>query len=63
MYSPQKITGALIGVFKMVKAYDVIADNDQFAVLRYDAPAVTSGREMLAVLNWFEELTARVPVN
>ena len=42
--------------------YDVMSDNEHFAMLRFDAPTSTSGREMIAVLNWTEVLKERVPV-
>ena len=40
-----------------------MADNEHLAALRLDVPASTAGREMIAVLNWFEELAERVPTD
>ncbi len=45
------------------RAFDVMTDNEHFAALRLDVPASTAGREMIAVLNWFEELAERVPTD
>ena len=45
------------------QAFDVMADNEHFAVLRSDVPASTAGREMIAVLNWTKELAERVPTD
>ena len=45
------------------QAFDVMADNEHFAVLRSDVPASTAGSEMIAVLNWTTELAERVPTD
>jgi Tol biopolymer transport system component len=63
---PVRVEGALLGVTNVTRHYDVTPDGKQLLVLMSPSTGTDSSRQapeqINVVLNWFEELKARVPV-
>ena len=67
-YSPERL---FVGIYDLdnsaggaggIPNYDVAPDGQRFLMVKREGVSAESTRPLTVVLNWFEELTARVPV-